>query len=569
MFQIIYYHAAKLYFYLQNRLNVMKKLSLQISILLFLIVFSNSVNSQDFNIPSALYSRAEKTGYLETSRDSDVVKFCNTVGKLSPLAHVESFGKSASGNDLIMIILADPKVSGPAEAAASGKPVIYIEANIHAGEVEGKEASMQLIREICFGQRKGLLKNQIFIFCPNYNPDGNDKLSETSRFSQDGSPKLTGVRASGEGLDLNREGIKAEAIESKALLKNILIKWDPCLFVDLHTDNGSWHGYALNYAPAFLSAGMASTTAYVSDSILPAVARTELDRSGIPIFFHGYMNMKEGEQTTYSTYSHLPRYMVNYEGLRNRLGILSETFSHDGFEKRVLSNYLFLVSLLEYTGDHASRLKKIVSEADSATVSLIREQAGVLKKGVSYKIAAAEKPIDLLVRETAEVKEGNGRPRRRPTGRLYWISNVKHFNHFEPDKTATVPFGYVFPASLDKVAAKLEQHGVLVKRLSRKTRVDAEQFTITAYSREKRKSYGDHNVVTADGTFARKTFSVDASSYYVDMRQPLAWLIFYMLEPQSDDGLLLWNYLDDYLLPLGVEKGPVAYPVLKLMKPLK
>jgi hypothetical protein len=547
----------------------MKHFSLSTRIITISLLFSGTLLAQDLQIPKELFSRAERTGYKETSLDSDVVKFCLTVGTLSNYAHVESFGKSAGNNDLMMVVLANPKVSSPEEAIASGKPVIYIEANIHAGEVEGKESSMQLIREICFGSKSGLIDNQILIFCPNYNPDGNDRLSSSSRSSQDGSPKLTGVRASGEGYDLNREGIKDEALESKALLKNIIIKWDPVLFVDLHTDNGSWHGYALNYAPAFLSAGMPLTTSYISDSLLPVVARSVLDRSGIPVFFHGYMNMKPGEQTTYSTYSHLPRYLVNYMGLRNRMAILSETFSHDSFEKRVLSNYVFLVSLLEYTGSHSKQMKDVIINADKETVKLIASQGGTLRKGVTYRIAAAGKPIDLLTRETEEYKDTTGRIRKRPTGRLIWIRNVKHFDHFEPELFANVPFGYVFPSELKVVAAKLTEHGIKVTTLSKNTRADAEEFTITKYTQEKRTSYGGHKMVTAEGQFNRKKLTLAKGSFYVDMRQPLAWLIFYMMEPQSDDGLLLWNYFDDYLLPKGVEKGNIPYPVVKLMKPLK
>ena len=535
---------------------------------LLLSLFS-AANAQQLTIPEELFSRAERTNYTQTSLSSDVVQFCQSIAKFSRFAYAESFGRTKEGKELMVVVLANPKITSPSEAVASGKPVIYIQGNIHAGEVEGKEASLQLMREICFGPKTELINNQILIFCPDFNPDGNDKLSATSRPSQDGSPKLTGVRASGEGYDLNREGIKLEALESKSLMKNIILKWDPCLFIDLHTDNGSWHGYTLNYAPAFLSAGMDATTSYVNDSIFPAVTKSVLDRSGIPIFFHGYMNMKQGEQTTYSTYSHLPRYLVNYMGLRNRMAILSETFSHDSFEKRVLSNYLFLVSVLEYTGTHTKTMLEIVKNADVQTVNILSDEAGLLKRGVVYNIAAAEKPIDLLTRETIEYKDENGRIRRKATGRLTWINNVKHFDHFEAKTTATVPFGYIFPASLKSVADKLEEHGIKVLPLNRKLKVEAEQFSITKFTKSQRASYGNHNTVSIDGYFVAKSFTAEAGSYYVDMRQPLAWLIFYMLEPQSDDGLLFWNYFDDYLIAKGVEKGNVPYPVLKVMKPMK
>jgi hypothetical protein len=525
------------------------------------------VSSQSFRIPDELLSRAERTVYTETSLSSDVVKFCEAIGKLSSFAHVESFGKTKGGNDLMMVILANPKISTPEEARASGKPVVYIQGNIHAGEVEGKEASIQLIREICFGPKTALLENQILIFCPNYNPDGNDKLSTTSRPSQDGSPKLTGERSSGEGYDLNREGIKLEALESKALMKNIN-KWDPMLFIDLHTDNGSWIGYALNYAPSFLSAGMASTTGYLVDSLLPSITTTTFQRSGLYIFSHGYMSMRPGQQTTFSTYSHLPRYIVNYFGLRNRFAILSETFAHDSFEKRVLSNYILLVSILEYTSKHSGEMMTVIKNADNETVKIIADQGGKIKKGVVYEIAAKKDSIDLLTREVKPFTDENKRVRNRPTGRLLWIQNVKHFDHFEAKIFATVPFGYVFPAALKNVADKLAEHGIKVVTLPKKTKVETEQFNITKFTKAARASYGSHNTVTVEGSFVTKSAVAEQGSYYVDMKQPLAWLIFYMLEPQSDDGLLFWNYFDDYLISKGVEKGNIQYPVMKLMKPI-
>jgi hypothetical protein len=538
-------------------------------IILTYILNNSCLYAQDFIIPPELFSRAEKTLYKETSSSEDVKVFCEAAGRLSSYANTMSFGKTKEGRELMMVVLSDPGISTPAEAASSGKAVIYIQGNIHAGEVEGKEASMQLIREICFGSKRSLLDNQILIFCPNFNPDGNDKLSAASRPSQDGSPKLTGVRASGEGYDLNREGIKLEALETKALVNNIIKTWDPHMLIDLHTDNGSWHGYALNYAPAFLTAGMASSTSYVNDSILPAAEKMMLSRSGIPVFYHGYMNMRQGQQTTYSTYSHLPRYLVNYMGLRNRMAILSETFSHDSFEKRVLSNYLFLVSVLEYTNSHHAEIIKIIEDADYQTVKLITDQGGKLKKGVTYEIAAAEKPIDLLTRETEEYADESGRQRRRPTGRLSWIRDVKHYNHFDPVMNATVPYGYIFPAELKNVADKLSEHGIRVEKLGKKSRIEAEEFIISKFTKAQRASYGNHNTVSVEGVFKAGMVSADAGSYYVDMRQPLAWLIFYMLEPQSDDGLLFWNYFDDYLLPRGIEKGGIAYPVLKITKPVK
>ncbi len=539
--------------------------------LLFIPVLIFSIGNsfpQQFTIPPELFSRAERTWYEETSLNSDVASFCKTAGSMSKYAHTEVFGKTKEGNDLIMVVLANPEISTPEEAISSGKPVIYIQGNIHAGEVEGKEASLQLIREICFGPKTKLIDNQILIFCPNFNPDGNDKLSATSRPSQDGSPALTGARVNGEGYDLNREGIKLEAIESKAFMKNIIHKWDPDLLIDLHTDNGSWHGYTINYAPAYKTVGHDIITDYVQDKILPEATKSMNERSGIPVWFFGNLTQKTGESPVYSTYSHMPRYIVNYMGLRNRMGILIETFSHEKFEKRVLSNYLFLVSLLEYTNSHAGEINEITRSADSETVRLISEFGGKMEKGVKYKIAEAEKTIQLLMRETEEYQTVDGRTRIKATGKLYIADNIRYFDHFLPVKSAVVPFGYVFPGTLSNVAEKLKEHAIKVSILDIRHPIEAEEYLIESFNRDSRAIYGGHYPVRVEGRFIRKKLTAEKGYYYVDMRQPLAWLIFYMLEPESDDGLLYWNFFDNYLENRGIEKGPVPYPVLKLMKPI-
>lgn len=529
---------------------------------LLLITFSPAKAQQQNLLDNNLLSRAEKTNYLETSHNEDVVKFMDALKLACPLVSVEQFGTTKLGNPMLLAIIANPKISTPEEAKASGKPIIYIQGNIHAGEVEGKEASMQLMRDIAFGSRRYLLDNQIILFCPNYNPDGNDKFADNNRPSQEGSPKLTGVRANGEGLDLNREGMKAEAIEMKALLSGVFLRWDPALFMDLHTDNGSWHGYMVNVAPAFQSAGMPEPTNFTYTMLKEAMHST-LDKSGINVFWHGYLSMRPNEKPTFTAYDHLPRYIANYVGLRNRMGILSEAFPHELFEKRILSNYYLLVSVLEYTGNHAKEVTDLIAKADQTTIEIIKSGAGKIQRGVSYDLAPEPDPIRMLIRETVPYTDANGRKRQRPTGNLNWLDSIKHSNHFVPVKLSTVPRTYVFPAELTGVASKLEMHGIIVKKTAKKMKIEGEEFVISKFSKSEREGYGGHKTVTLEGDFKPVKRTVPAGSFYVDMAQPLAWLIFYLIEPQSDDGLLYWNYFDDFLKKAGVEEGNVAYPVIK------
>ena len=133
-----------------------------------------------------LKSHAELTNYEETSRYEDVIHFFDELQKRSPLIRVEIFGHSKEGRALPLVIMSDPPVSEPRQARASGKPIVFIMANIHAGEVEGKEAVQILARRILTGDLRPLLAKEIILIAPIYNADGNEKISMQNRTDQNG-----------------------------------------------------------------------------------------------------------------------------------------------------------------------------------------------------------------------------------------------------------------------------------------------------------------------------------------------------------------------------------------------
>src|SRR5438309_10882526 len=192
---------------------------------------------------------AERSNYAATSTNADVGAFLDSLQLDGAPVAVSEFGVTALGKPLYLVIASDPAVTSPREAAAAGKLVIYLQANIHAGEVDGKEAVLALLRELA-GSRRDLLQKLVILVAPDYNPDGNDAFGPqaTNRSEQNG-PELVGQRADGINLDLNRDYFKAEAPETRASLARVYTTWDPALMVDLHTTDGTRHGYLLTYAP--------------------------------------------------------------------------------------------------------------------------------------------------------------------------------------------------------------------------------------------------------------------------------------------------------------------------------
>ncbi len=528
--------------------------------LFFSVLFFNPIFSQEIRIPDALFTRPEKTNYEETSLHRDVMDFVITLCEGSKLATFEIIGSSKEGRKIPLVIMADPPVATPREAKNSGKPIIYIQGNIHAGEVEGKEASMELMREIAFGTKRELLSNQILLFGPIYNADGNDSLGLNNRRSQAGSPKMAGIRYSGEGYDLNRDGLKAEALETKAMLKNVMLRWDPMLFIDLHTTNGSWHGYSLTYAPGNLTAGHPGTTNYLMDTLFPSVTQTVKDRSGLDMYLYG--NFRDYPPEIFSPTPYMPRFLTNSMALKNKYSILVETFAHDRFEKRILSSKMFIQSVLEFTNLRGGEMMTNLERSVKETIAEIQQNAGDMKKGVSFRAEQLGEPTDLLVYEMEEYTNDEGKKRMQKTGKRVWIPGVKIMHRFEPVILSTVPRGYLFPPELSNVAEKLQEHGVLVEQLDRATTFKGEEFIITGYKKAERE-YQKHNLVTMEGEFQDAVRKMPKGSYFVDLAQPMAYLVFYMLEPEADDGLVVWNFFDNYLEKRGISNKKVAYPVFK------
>ena len=506
----------------------------------------------------------EKSNFEKTSTHGDVMNFINAIKGKSPYIQISTLGKSPMGKEIPFVILSNPSVSTPEQAKASGKPVVYIQGNIHAGEVEGKEAVMMMIRDILLGNKLSLLDNQIILFVPIYNSDGNDKMAKGLRPTQENSPLETGERENGQGLDLNRDGIKMEAPETAGLVQNIITAWDPQMSVDLHTTNGTWHAYSLTWAPSYLYAGEPGTYHYTNDVMLPAITQKIKDTYGMFFGPYGDYNTREGWPVkNFYTYNHHPRYIVNQFGLRNRMAILSEAFAHERFYQRIYSTYTFVYEILDYCNKHGKEIMQINHDADLAAVKNVLDNAGKVKKGVRYKmVPTAQKLNGFRTYDYTPFFRADGSKTLVKKGNIVTYDSVTYYGEFKDTVQSTLPRGYIIPAAQSAIADQLIKQGATVTKLEKDEKLGGEIFTVEKYDRSTRKFEG-HNMASAEGKFEAATRIAKKGDYMVDLAQPLANLIFYMLEPQSDDGLLTWNFFDNYFDQNGVSTKPVEFPIFK------
>src|SRR5688572_5456546 len=312
-------------------------------------------------------SRAELTNYEETTRYHEVLDFIAELQKRSPLVRLESFGKSEEGRLLPLMILSDSPISSPRDARATGKPIVFIMANIHAGEVEGKEAMLHLSRRILFGDLTPLLSKLIILIAPIYNADGNEKININNRTAQNGPIGGVGVRENSKGYDLNRDYMKLDSPEAQALV-NLFNRWDPHLTVDLHTTNGSYHGYHLTYSQPLNPNTNAAILSYHRDKMLPAINKAMLKAHKFRTYYSGnfprFANLPTpGEPTRWEAFTHQPRVGQNYHGLRNRLTILSEAYSYLTFKRRVEVTEAFVEEIFRYAAANAPEIYQQIGRA--------------------------------------------------------------------------------------------------------------------------------------------------------------------------------------------------------------
>ena len=524
-------------------------------------------------VPSAKVlprTRAERSGYLETSTFADVNAFIDSL-RLAELPYTTGlYGRSHEGRWIPYIIASRPAVGTPADARRLKRPVVYVQANIHAGEVEGKEALLALVRDLLADPKPNVLDSIVLIAVPIYNTDGNEKFAPQARNREEqNGPEMVGQRPNGQGLDLNRDYVKAEAPETQASLA-VFARWNPDLFVDLHTTDGSFHGYALTYAPPLAPVGIAGS--FVRDSLLPILRERMRTRDGVETFDYGNFDVEDagyrggaagaarapGDTAVHAweTYDHRPRYGVNYFGIRGRAAILSEAFSHDPFERRVKSTYAFVHEILSLAAAKPASFRRIARAQATGPKAGSMLAIRARMTATPYRGPVIVESLERLADTTVLTQPGVPRGMRR-TGQ-YRALQLDVYDRFDAEYSVPVPAAYAIPADREDVVRALRTHGVVVEKTRAPVRASVTAFTIDSIGHARRTFQG-HNETTVQGRWLEpRTTTLAAGSYLVRTGQPLGALAVYLLEPESDDGLVTWNTLDAVL------KDGAEFPIMRV-----
>ncbi len=540
-----------------------------------------SVVSANGQVP---LTRAERSYFLETSRYADVVAFLDSLATVSPAIHRMNFGYSHDGRALPLAAW-DPRADAGSYATAQVSPLasqertrVLVFANIHAGEVEGKEAALVLLRELAMGAHAEWGDSLVLLVAPIYNADGNERVTLTNRPLQLGPIGGMGERPNAQGLDLNRDFMKLESPEARSLV-GLMRDYAPHVVIDLHATNGTYHGYHLTYSPPLHPATDPAFDRFLRDSLFPAVTAALRERPGEAppcgsfdgcelladirrtrtweTHYYGNLPDDEGMEAAefgWYTFDHRPRFSNNYIGIINRVGILSEAYAYLPFDERIAVTLRFVEEILGYVHAHASAVRSLTEAADAGSLP------GV-ELALRAEIARSADRVEILLGEVEVVRHpytGEVMLRRLDVQRPEAMPEYGRFNATE---TAAVPRAYLVPAALEK-AVDLDVHGVLSRRLAEPVALEVQEFRITASTQAEAEFQG-HRERTLEGTWTdADERTIPAGTVIVPMDQPLARLAFLLLEPRSDDGRTNWNALDGAL-----ERAEV-YPILRTFEPV-
>jgi hypothetical protein len=527
-------------------------------VLLAFLMTIGTASAQTGAVPlDQIQTRPERTDFQNTSTYQDVVDFMNAVAKAAPgKVHLTTFGETNEKRALPLAVVGAPAAT-PEAVRGTGKIRVYIQGNIHGGEVEGKESAQMLVRALAQGRHDDWLKTMVFLIAPIYNADGNERFALNNRGPQHGPMGGQGQRPNAQGLDLNRDHMKLDSPEARAVV-TLMNDYDPHVSMDLHTTNGTRHAYHLTYAVPLNPATDPSLIAFLRRDWMPAVTRAVRDKHGWDYYYYGNLGGggrgRGGQQAerAWRSFDSRPRFNNNYIGLRNRIAVLSEAFAYASFPDRILATSRFIEENMNYVHANADRIRKAVEAADAATiVGKPLALRAALEKGPEVEILLGETtqekhPVD---GHTMELRTDVKRPERMP-----------EYGTFAATHTEVVPATYYVPANLKKAVEMLTAHGVRTTTLDKPMKVQAEEFRIESNTGAERRFEG-HNERTLTGTWVATEREIPAGTIQVDLTQPLGRLAFYLLEPRSDDGLVNWNVLDDAL-----GEDVKVYPIVRALK---
>ncbi len=499
-----------------------------------------NAQSESPNVPKDWQTLAETTDYRKSWNYADTIAFAQKLDKASDKIIYQSFGKSGEGRDLPLLIVSDGKISTPEAAKKSGKAIILIQAGIHSGEIDGKDAGFALIRDIVITKsRADLLKDAILLFVPIYNVDGHEMASPYNRINQNG-PDEMGWRATSAGLNLNRDYMKADANETRAFLR-LWNAWKPDFFFDLHVTDGADFQYNITYEYAHFQEVSPHIKNWM-DANFDGKIVAEVEKEG-NLLTH-YLEFGGREVTSgIFTFIATPRFATGYVALRNRPGLLVETHSLKPYKSRVRGTYDILWKTLEEINRSKASLFEANKKADEETINRGKTfdankqfplQIGLTDKSIDFKLKAVEYKLeDSAISGAKKIVYGT-QPKEIA---------VKKYDDAKVNSSVAPPLYYIVPPQFQSAIERLEMHGVKFERIAKPLTVEVESYRLTEPKWSPNPFENRLPMAFKSASFT-ETRTFPGNSVLVPLNQEAGNVAIHLLEPNAPDSLVFWGFFN-------------------------
>ncbi len=524
-------------------------------------------------IPREWLTPAEVADFRATPSYEETLAFLRKIQERLPEMSLRFYGTSAEGRPMPLVILSKEKVFSPEgdesrerergkkkdqdrDEEKEKKPVVLLQNSIHAGEIDGNDACLLLLRDLALGRRRELLDAATILILPIYNVDGHERVSPWNRPNQNGPVSGMGFRTTADGLDLNRDHMKLESPEARALVA-LVNAWHPDLHVDDHVTDGVDHDWVLTYSWAESPQAPAPVGAWLAAHMPSVLAATE--KAGHRV--GPYVDLKDHDDPSkgFSSWVGGPRFSTAYFPLRNIPSILVETHSYKPYKARVLANRDFLAALLLEIRKDPGALHEAVEAAAAHEVALGKPDAAPSEVVVAWEESGEADPIRLPLYETGrKTSVVTGQPLLTYVrGKVHEIE-VPWYHRSRPTAKLARPRGYLVLPGWPRIEAVLRGQGLEVLRLATPVEIEVETMRLSSPDFAKA-SYQGLTQVQAKVARSNERRQIPAGALWIPATQPNFELAVELLEPESPDSLLAWGLLStlfeqkEYIAPQVLE----------------
>ena len=484
---------------------------------------------------------AEAAGFHTTPSYADTLAYLKRLEEAVPgKIRLETFGISPQGRPMVAVIANANGVFTPEGARAAKLPVVLVQAGIHPGEIEGKDAGLMLLRDFAAtGKNPHLLDHVVLVFIPIFSVDGHENSSPYNRINQNG-PDSMGFRGQSQYLNLNRDYVKADSPEMRAWL-SLWRHWRPDFLTDVHTTDGADYQYDLTWYledPNKLDAAVSDWQQKAMAAVVPAYEK----RGHLASIYLEFKDGKDPRQGIVN-FGSGPRFSTGYAALQNRPALLIETHMLKSYAVRVRAAYDLVALMLEHIGRDPAALLAATAKADADTIT--RAQSVSARVPLTFKPDPISTPYVLKgysFRQSPSDVSGSSWIQYDPAKPI--TTEIPNWNRLIPDASIVPPAAYAIPAQWTNVIARLQDHGIAYKRLDCAVAVDAEGYQLSdpKWAPQPFEGHLMLRSVTTNPVSRRET--LPAGSVIVPLDQPAANVAIELLEPDAPDSLLRWGELD-------------------------